>query len=277
MGRLGQGLALLCLSLILCFELVPFYWVFITSFKTSFQIMTLTNELWPTPWTLDQYKEIFAPTENFIFWFKNTILISLVTPFISTFVGALSGYGLARLRWRGSSLFSASVLIAYMTPGVLLLIPLLMIFRALDLLGSLGGLILLYPGFILPFVLWLMMGYYTSIPAELEDAGLIDGCTRFQLFIKVILPLAKPALAAAFLFATIHAWGEFLFAFSFLAGDRGITLPVGMAYMVNSEVSPWGELTAMTMIMAAPVVILYLMGQKFMVSGLTAGAVKGRG
>jgi multiple sugar transport system permease protein len=275
--RLGQGLGLLCLSLILFFELVPFYWVFITSFKTTFQITTLTNELWPTPWTLEQYQELFEPTGNFVFWFKNTILVALVTPFISTFIGALGGYGLARLRWRGSSLFSAFVLIAYMTPGVLLLIPLLLIFRALGLLETLEGLILAYPGFILPFTLWLMMGYYTSIPAELEDAGLIDGCTHFQLFIRIILPLAKPALVAVFLFATIYAWGEFLFAFAFLAGDRGITLPVGMAYMVSSEVSPWGELTAMTMIMAAPVVVLYFMGQKFMVSGLTAGAVKGRG
>jgi multiple sugar transport system permease protein len=164
-----------------------------------------------------------------------------------------------------------------MTPGVLLLIPLLLIFRALNLLETLHGLMLAYPGFILPFALWLMMGYYTSIPAELEDAGLIDGCTRFQLFVKIILPLAAPALVAVFLFATIYAWGEFLFAFAFLSGDRSITLPVGMAYMVSSDISPWGELTAMTMIMAAPVVILYLLGQKFMVSGLTAGAVKGRG
>lgn len=273
----GNSLATLLLAVVLFFELIPFYWVFITSFKTYFQITTLTNELWPTPWTLEQYREIFKPSESFIFWFQNTILISLVTPVISTLVGALSGYGLTRLRWRGSSLFSAFVLIAYMLPGVLLLIPLLLIFRALDLLETLWGLIIAYPGFTLPFALWMMMGYYTSIPSELEDAGLIDGCTRFQVFTRIVLPLTKPALAAVFLFGFIHAWGEFLFAYAFLAGDRGITLPVGMAYMVGGEVSPWGELTAMTMVMAIPVLVLYLIGQRLMVSGLTVGAVKGGG
>jgi multiple sugar transport system permease protein len=275
--RISSGLVGLLLVLVLFFELIPFYWVFITSFKTTFQITTLTNELWPTPWTLDQFNHIFAPAENFVYWLKNTVIVSLVTPVISTFVGALSGYGLARLRWRGSTLFSAFVLIAYMMPGVLLLIPLLLIFKAFGLLENLLALIIAYPSFTLPFALWMMMGYYTSIPAELEDAGLIDGCTRFQVFTRIVLPLTTPALMAVFLFSTIHAWGEFLFALAFLAGDRGITLPVGMAYMVNSEVAPWGELMAMTMVMAVPVLILYLIGQRLMVSGLITGAIKGGG
>jgi multiple sugar transport system permease protein len=121
----------------------------------------------------------------------------------------------------------------------------------------------------------MMLGYYASIPAELEDAGLIDGCNRFQVFSKIILPLTTPALTAVFLFSVVYAWGEFLYAYSFLAGDRGITLPVGLAYMVNSSVAAWGEVTAMTVIMAIPVFLLYAFGQRLMVSGLTAGAIKG--
>jgi len=226
---------------------------------------------------MGQYGRIFAPTESFLFWLKNTVIIALVVPLLSTLVGAFSAYGLARLRWHGRSLFSGFVLIAYMMPGVLLLIPLLLIFRMLGLLNSLWSVILAYPSFTLPFTLWMMIGYYASIPAELEDAGLIDGCTRFQLFTTIILPLTKPALSAVFLFSMVYAWGEFLFAYSFLSGDRGITLPVGLAHIVNTDVSPWGEVTAMTMIMAIPVFLLYVAGQRLMISGLTAGAIKGGG
>jgi len=274
-GRINRGLIMLLLAGLLIFEIAPFYWVVITSFKTSFQITTLTNELWPTPWALEQYQRIFAPTESFVFWLKNTVIVALITPLLSTAAGAFSAYGLARLRWRGSALFSGYVLLTYMLPPVLLLIPLLLIFRALDLFGSLWSLIVAYPSFTLPFTLWMMLGYYASIPAELEDAGLIDGCNRFQVFSKIILPLTTPALTAVFLFSVVYAWGEFLYAYSFLAGDRGITLPVGLAYMVNSSVAAWGEVTAMTVIMAIPVFLLYAFGQRLMVSGLTAGAIKG--
>ena len=274
-ARIGKGLIILLLTILLVFEIGPFYWVVITSFKTTLQITTLTNELWPTPWTLEQFQRIFAPTESFLFWLKNTAVVALITPLISTLVGAFSAYGLARLRWRGSTLFSGFVLVAYMLPAVLLLIPLMLIFRATGLFGSLWSLVIAYPSFTLPFTLWMMLGYYASIPAELEDAALIDGCNRFQVFGKIILPLTTPALTAVFLFSVVYAWGEFLYAFSFLAGDRGITLPVGLAYMVNSDVAAWGEVTAITMIMAIPVFLLYAFGQRLMVSGLTAGAIKG--
>jgi multiple sugar transport system permease protein len=273
-ARSGAAIAL---SLLLLFELLPFYWVIVTSFKTTLQLTTWSSILWPRPWTLEQYYLLFGPERNFVLWYGKTLLVSLISPLIATFVGAFGAYGLARLRWRGRSTFSSFVLVTYLTPGVLLVIPLLLIFQGLGLRNSLWSLILSYPSFTLPFALWLMMGYYAAIPEELEAAGLIDGCTRFQLFYRIVLPLTKPALVATFLFGMIHAWGEFLFASLFLHGQMNITLPVGLAFMVLTEVAPWGEVTAASLLMSLPVLIFYLMAQNFMVEGLAAGAIRGRG
>jgi multiple sugar transport system permease protein len=268
----GAGLLLIAL---LIFELLPFYWVIITSFKSTLQITTFSSVLWPESWTLEQYKRLLGPERNFALWYSKTLVVSLVAPLIATFVGAFSAYGLARLRWRGSTAFSSFVMVAYLLPGVILLIPLLLIFQNFGLINSLWSLIIAYPSFTLPFALWMMMGYYTSIPEEIEDAALIDGCTRFQLFTRVVLPLVKPALVAIYLFGMIHAWGEFLFASVFLRGDMNITLPVGLASMVLTEVAPWGEVAAASILLSIPVFVFFALGQKFMVEGLTKGAVKG--
>jgi multiple sugar transport system permease protein len=271
----SNGLATLLLILLLLFALVPFYWIVITSFKTTLQITTLSNVLWPTTWTLEQYERLLGPERNFVYWYLNTLFVSLVAPLAATLAGVLGAYALARLRWRGSTTFSSFVLVTYLMPGVLLLIPLLMLFDMLELLGSLWSLVVAYPSFTLPFALWMMMSYYTSIPEELESAALIDGCTRLQVFYRIVLPLVQPALVAIFFFGVIHSWGEFLFATAFLRSEIDITLPVGLASMVLTQVSPWGEVSAASILMAIPVVVLYILGHNFMVEGLAAGAVKG--
>lgn len=271
-GSVAAGIGVF---LLLFFELVPFYWVLVTSFKGNVQITTLTSIFWPEPWTLEQYKTLFGPTRDFLVWVKNTTLISLATPTIATVVAALGAYSLTRLRWKGANTFSSLVLVAYLMPGVMMLIPIYLIFNKIGLINSLWGLIAAYPTFALPFALWLMMGYYASIPEELEAAALIDGCNRFQVFFKVVLPLTKPALLAVLLFGVTQAWNEFIFAFTFIYSESKMTLPVGLGQMIIGDVLPWGELAAAALLMAVPVFILYTVGQRFMVEGLTAGAVKG--
>ena len=132
-----------------------------------------------------------------------------------------------------------------------------------------------YPTFVLPFATWMMMGYYRSIPEELEDAAMIDGCSRFGAFFRVVLPLVRPALLAVTMFAITNAWNEFLYAFSFLRSSENFTLSVGLQGMIIGDVQPWGELMASCLMTALPVVIIYMLGQRFMVAGLTAGSVKG--
>ena len=273
----GSFVAGVTMVLLLFFELGPFYWVFVTSFKGNLQITTLTSTFWPDPWTLEQYRILFGPTREFLVWVKNTVLISLATPVIATIVAALGAYGLTRLRWKGANTFSSLVLVAYLMPGVMMLIPIYLIFNKVGLINSLWGLIVAYPTFALPFALWLMMGYYASIPEELEAAALIDGCNRFQIFAKIVLPLTKPALLAVLLFGVTQAWNEFMFAFTFIHSESKMTLPVGLGQMIIGDVLPWGELAAAALLMAVPVFLLYTLGQRFMVEGLTAGAVKGGG
>jgi len=273
----SQILPLVALGLLIAFELLPFYWVIVTAFKTELQITRFENVLWPKPWTLDQFKSLIGPEYNFFTWLKNTVTISLVTPLISTLVASSGAYALTRLRWRGANGFSRLILVAYLMPGIMMLIPIVQLLARLRMTNSLMGLIVAYPTFGLPFATWLMMGYYSSIPEELEAAALIDGCNRFQAFFRVVLPLTKPALLAVALFGVTQAWSEFLFAYVIIHSESKMTVPVGLAQMIIGDVLPWGELCAAAILIAIPVLALYMLGQRFMVAGLTAGAVKGGG
>ncbi|MFN8489492.1 MAG: ABC transporter permease subunit [Caldilineaceae bacterium] len=272
---IGAVVSGVILTLLILFELTPFYWVFTTAFKSTAQIVAFHKVFWPEPWTMEQFDTLLGPTRKFAVWYTNTGLVAIVSTAISVFVAALGGYGLTRLRWRGSNILASSVLIAYLMPAVMMFIPLYQLFNTLHLTNSLMGLMIAYPSFGLPFATWLMMGYYASIPKEMEEAAMIDGCNHFQAFMRVVLPLVSPALMAASMFAITLAWKEFIFAYVFLSKERLYTLSVGMAQMIVGDVQPWGELAAAALLMAIPVAILYIIGQRFMVAGLTAGAVKG--
>ncbi|UCC64123.1 MAG: ABC transporter permease subunit, partial [Anaerolineae bacterium] len=273
----SQILPLLTLALLIAFELLPFYWVIVTAFKTELQITRFENVLWPIPWSLNQFKSLLGTKYNFFVWLRNTVTISLVTPLISTLVASSGAYALTRLRWRGANGFSRAILVAYLMPGIMMLIPIVQLLARLRMTNSLMGLIVDYPTFGLPFGTWLMMGYYSSIPEELEAAALIDGCNRFQAFFRVVLPLTKPALLAVALFGVTQAWSEFLFAYVIIHSESKMTIPVGLAQMIITDVLPWGELCAAALLISIPVLALYMLGQRFMVAGLTAGAVKGGG
>jgi multiple sugar transport system permease protein len=275
-GRIsGAIFAAFALTILLAFELVPFYWVIITAFKSNAQIMAFEKVFWPQPWTWEQFRTLFGPTRSFVLWYRNTVTVAAVSTIVSVLVAAFGAYGLTRLRWRGSNFFASTILVAYLMPAILMFIPIYQIFSTLHLTNSLLGLMVAYPALDLPFAIWLLMGYYASIPREMEEAALIDGCNYYQVFWRVVLPLATPALMACALFSITLAWKEFLFAFVFISKERLYTLSVGLAGMIIGDVLPWGELMAAALLMAIPVIIIYAMGNRFMVSGLTSGAVKG--
>jgi multiple sugar transport system permease protein len=167
------------------------------------------------------------------------------------------------------------VLVAYLMPPALMFIPLYAILNQLRLINSQAALMVTYPTVVLPFATWLMMGYYRSIPEELEDAALIDGCNRFQTYYRVVLPLVRPALLAVAMFSVTQAWNEFLYAKTFLRSTEVFTLPVGLGQLIVGDVQPWGELMAASLLTALPVIVIYMLGQRFMIAGLTAGSVKG--
>jgi multiple sugar transport system permease protein len=272
--RILTGFSYAILAVLLLFELFPFYFAIVSAFKTEVQITDMTSVLWPTPWTLDEFAKLNRETQ-FPLWFENTVIIAVVATAIGVLAAAAGAYSLTRLRWRGSSSFSGLMLITYMMPSIVMLIPFYMIMSRLHLTNTLTALMLIYPSFQLPFATWLLMGYYRSIPEELEDAARIDGANRLQVFVKLILPLAKPVLMAVTLFAVTAAWNEFFYVYVLIRSDKYYTLAVGLYQMVFTDVFPLGEMMAASILMAIPVLILYGYAQKFMVEGLTLGSVKG--
>ena len=267
-------LRLLFLLPFLLFVLFPFYWIFITAFKGELQISQRVSLFWPDPWTLDQFNTLLTKTQ-YGTWFKNTVVIALVTTVLSVFFAALGGYALARLKFRGASVLTTALLITYLLPASLLFIPMYRILTGLGAINSHTALIITYPTFLIPFAAWVMMGYYRSIPEDLEESAQIDGATRFVAFIRITLPLAMPALLAVMLIAFTSAWNEFLYAFIFLTSESLITLPVGLQKLVFADIYPYGQLMAASLIMSIPVVAVYIFAQRFLVEGLTAGSVKG--
>lgn len=272
--RFSIVLRLLILIPIMLFVLFPFYWVVITSFKTTPQIFERASIFWPDPWTSEQYRTLLQET-SFLTWFRNTIIVATASTVISVTLAALSAYALSRLKFLGAGLLTAFLLVTYLLPGTMLFIPLYQTLTDLGLINTYGALIATYPTFMLPFATWVMIGYFRSIPVELEEAAMIDGSSRLGAFWRIILPLALPGLLAVTLIAFTNAWNEFLFAFVFITSESLRTLPVGLQSLVVGDILPWGQLMAASLLMAIPVVVLYIYAQRYLVEGLTIGAVKG--
>jgi multiple sugar transport system permease protein len=267
----GSGVALAGL---LAFVLGPLYWIAVTAFKSEGQVVARVHDLWPTPWTWEQFGALFTD-QPFGRWYLNTLMVSAASTAVALICAVLAGYALARLRFRGAQGFTVTVLLTYVMPGALLFIPLYQLLIQLRVTDSLWSLVLTYPTFTLPFATWLLTGYFSSIPVELEEAALVDGCSRVRAFGRVVLPLAKPGLLAVALFTLTNAWNEFLFAFVFITKSEYKTLPVGMQSMIAGDVVPQGQLAAASLLVSIPVVVMYALGQRFLTEGLTAGAVKG--
>ena len=269
-----RGVSLIVLFCLLCFELLPFYWVFVTAFKSDPQIQGAKSLYWPEPWTLGQIETLLTNTQ-FTTWYVNTVQVAVISAVIGVLASAAGAYALSRLRWRGSNLFATLLLITYMMPGIAMLIPIYQIMVFLHLINTLQALEVAYPAFLIPFACWLLMSYYRSIPEELEEAARIDGASRVQIFFRLILPLSKPALFAVTLFAITGAWNEFFLAYVLLQSSHNLTLPVGIAELVFGDSYPQGQMMAASLLMAIPVLIVYSFAQKYMVEGLTLGSVKG--
>jgi multiple sugar transport system permease protein len=270
----GLGVRLLLLLPILLFVLFPFFWIIITSFKSTPQISMRTSLFWPAPATLDQYQSLIQTTP-FLQWFRSSATVAIAATGISVALAALAAYALSRLKFLGAGLLTTFLLITYLLPGTLIFIPLYQTLTAMGIINTQWALILTYPTFLLPFCTWVMIGYFRSIPIELDEAAMIDGASRIYIFWRIVLPLAAPAVLSVTLFAFTNAWNEFLFAFVFVNSESLRTLPIGLQAMVIGDILPWGQLMAASLLTAVPVTVLYIYAQRFLVGGLTVGSVKG--
>ena len=259
------------------FALFPFYFMLITSFKSNAELYSLKSiPLWIQSGAIvDHYRYLFQRTE-FLTWIKNSLIISVVATSISLVISILAGYSLARLRFRGVGSFGTAVFITYLVPPTLLFLPLSQVVARLGLSDSIWALIVTYPTFLVPFSTWLLMGYFRTIPREVEECALVDGATRMQTLLRIALPMAIPGIVCVILFGFTLTWNEFIYALTFVSQSSQKTAIVGVtADLIRGDIYYWGSLMAGAVLASVPVVACYVFFLDYYVSGLTAGAVKG--
>ncbi|RMF88610.1 MAG: carbohydrate ABC transporter permease [Nitrospinota bacterium] len=263
------------LSIFVIFALFPFYWMFLASIKSNRELYSLKAfPFWVQKPVLSQYTYLFEDTD-FLTWMYNSLLVGIITTCTSVIIGVLAGYGLARLRFRGAEGFGIAIFISYLVPTSLLFIPLSQVVNTLGVANSIWALLLTYPTFLVPFCTWLLMGYFKTIPRELEECAMIDGATRLGAFIKIVLPLAVPGIVCAALFSFTLSWNEFIYALTFISRTSQKTIPVGVVVeLIRGDVYYWGSLMAGALLGSVPIAMIYSFFLDYYVSGLTAGAIK---
>jgi multiple sugar transport system permease protein len=263
------------LAIFLFVLLFPFYWMAITTLKPNVELYDYRtySPFWLVHPTLAHIKKLLWDT-SYPSWLWNTVLVSVTATFLSLFASALAAYSIERLRFRGWRYVGMAIFLAYLVPPSILFIPLATMVFSLGLFDTRLALILTYPTFLVPFCTWLLMGYFRTIPFELEECALIDGASRLQILRKIILPLAVPGLISAGIFAFTLSWNEFIYALTFVSSSEVKTVPVGViTELVEGDVYHWGSLMAGALLGSLPVAILYSFFVEYYVSGLT-GAVK---
>ena len=263
------------LAVFLFVLLFPFYWMATTTFKPDDELYDYArfNPFWVAHPTLEHIEKLFFET-SYPSWLINTLVISVASTAISLFCSVCAAYAIERLRFSGARYVGLLIFLAYLVPPSILFIPLAAIIFKLGLFDSDWALILTYPTFLVPFCTWLLMGYFRTIPYELEECALIDGATRLQILWKITLPLAVPGLISAGIFAFTLSWNEFIYALTFISSSENKTVPVGaITELVEGDVYHWGSLMAAALFGSLPVVIMYSFFVEYYVSSLT-GAVK---
>ena len=259
------------------FALFPFYFMIITSLKSDNELYNLKAVpfLIQTGVITDHYRYLFFKTE-FLTWMMNSLIISVTATAISLVIAILAGYSLARLRFPGVGSFGTAVFITYLVPPTLLFLPLSQVVVWLGISDTIWALIVTYPTFLVPFSTWLLMGYFRTIPKEVEECALVDGASRMQTLTRIVLPMAIPGIVCVTLFGFTLTWNEFTYALTFVSQTANKTAVVGVtADLIRGDIFYWGSLMAGAVVASLPIVVIYVWFLDYYVSGLTAGAVKG--
>jgi len=270
---IADAVAVLLVLIVVAFAIFPIVWTFIVSLKPEEDIVTATMSYLPRRVTLENYVAIWTRS-NFPTLIGNSLVTTAVTVTLCTAVGTLAAYAVSRFHFAGRRGLMMFYLVVRMFPAVMIVIPLFIIMRGVGLLDSRLGLALAYASFLLPVFIWMMKGFFETVPPDLEDAARIDGASRLGAMVRVVLPLVLGGLVATAVFIAIGAWNEFLFALMLTTSTGSRTWPVGLQLMVGEFQLPWGSLAAGGIISILPVMILFAIVQRAMVRGLTAGAVK---
>lgn len=252
----------------------PLYWNVLTSLRTPKEVYQRQGMLMPDALTLENYVKLFDGTSMWP-WLLNTSIVTLVATFVSLVAGVFAAYAMARLRFRGGQSLGKMVLFLYLLPQTLLFIPLFVMLNEMTLLNTRTAFYLTYPTLVLPFITWLLLGYFKGLPVELEDAARIDGCSRVGVLYRIVLPLAAPGIIASAVFSITNLWNEFLYALVFVQSDTLWTVQIGLRSFQLADTMLWGLTMAGAVVTTVPPVLVYMLLQRFVVGGLTMGAVKG--
>ncbi|HVY49944.1 MAG TPA: carbohydrate ABC transporter permease [Devosia sp.] len=266
------------LLLMLLFTVLPMAWMIVTSLETQFAAFQYPPQWWPAEPTLENYIKLLSPLnptgQEFLQYLWNSIFVATCSTILGVAVAVPAAYAFSRFRFPGRKALFFAVLLRNMFPAVIFLMPLFLLMRWLGLVNSHGSLILTYLTFGLPLSIWLLKGFYDNIPIQLEQAARIDGATRFKAFLLVVMPLSTPGIIATAIYSFILAWNEYVFALTFLNSKEKLTLPIGLQHFFTEYATDWPGLMAASFIMSVPVVVMFLILQKYFVRALTEGAVK---
>jgi multiple sugar transport system permease protein len=250
--------------------------MFVTSFMTNSAIYSLPPTLLPGELTLAHYRSVFSPeTFPFVTYFKNSLIISTITAGLSVLVATFGAYSFARLEYSGRGLFSRGVLMVYMFSGILLVVPLFQVIVWLGFVDTIQSLVITYLVQTLPVSLYMLGNYFRSVPPEIEEAAMMDGYSRLEVILRITLPLSAPAIVAVFIYTFMIAWNEYLFASIFLKSEATYTLPIGLDALSSGFHQVWGQIMAASLMTSIPIIIMFIYLEKYMVEGLTFGAVEG--
>jgi multiple sugar transport system permease protein len=265
------------LILFAIFFLMPPYYMVVTALKTDAEVAHMATNPWiiANGVTLDQFRLLFTQTD-FLIFFKNTAIVTVCTVIITMVISVLAAFSLGRMKFWGSGILATGIFLTYLVPDTLLFIPLFQIVKALGLLNSYWGMVLVYPTLTVPFCTWIMIGYFQSIPKELDEAALIDGAGHMQMLTKIFIPVALPGIIAATIFAFTVSWAQFLYPLAFTTSADQWVLPVGIiTSLIKGDVFNWGQIMTGALLGAAPPLIIYAFLMDYYIAGLTAGATKG--
>jgi multiple sugar transport system permease protein len=266
------------LVLMLIYTALPMIWMLLTSIKSGFAAMQFPPQWWPSEPTLASYQKLLDPQnsvgQDFLRFFWNSLFVSVCTTLLAVIVAVPAAYAFSRFSFPGRRFLFFAVLLRNMFPAVIFLVPLFILMRVLGLVNTHGSLILTYLTFGLPLAIWLLKGFYDNIPIQLEQAARIDGATRFQAFLLIVTPLSVPGIIATAIYSFIGAWNEYIYAATFLTKNEQLTLPVGIQRFFSENTTDFPGLMAASFMMSVPVVILFLLLQRYFVRALTEGAVK---
>lgn len=272
---LADGAAFCAVAAFVVVALFPFYWMLRTAFTPRATAYSLHPSVWPDAITAENFARVMtSPNIPFGLYFKNSLIVSVATTVLVLVAGSWGAYALARMDFRGKNAFGIALLVIQMFPPVVLIIPLFIVMARLHLVDTYFGLVLALVTLNLPFVTWLLRGYFLSLPKELEDAARIDGCGRFGVLFRIALPLAAPGVAAVATLSMVNSWNDFLYAFVLINNDARKVLATGLAAYGQSN-NDYTALFAMATLTTVPIVALFMLFQRYLVGGLAAGSVKG--